>query len=260
MRGAAIGTVIARASELLMAVWYMYRRENRVTFRIHHLFAKTEPELRTDYTRSSLPVVFNDMLFGLGNLVMTLIVSNVSKTFATSVSIAFAVNQVCSVAAYGVANASGILVGKAIGAGQRQEIRRTANTLILFAVIVGLAEGTFIFLARHQILGIYRISEEASHLAEQLLIIFAVLQPFLSTEVSYIVGVLRGGGDTQFLFRLNCGCMWLIGIPLGIVSGYVLHLPPAVIYFLMRSDTFFKCIGGTLRLISGQWVRDVTRR
>lgn len=259
VRGAAVGTVLARVSELLLCISYMYLFEKRAGFRLKHLFCSTEKLLRQDFARHSLPVVGNELLWGLGTVMMTMIISNISKTFAAANSIASVINQVCSVASFGVGNAAAVLTGKVIGAGRSDRAHRTANTLLLFAFSVGVFGGIILFSLRHAILQIYDITPEAQILTSQIITVLACLQPALAIELACIVGVLRGGGDTRFAFIVDCGCLWLISLPLGLLGGFVWKLTPAVIFILMRLDTVVKGILSLIRIHSDRWIRNITR-
>ena len=60
MRGAAVGTIFARCSELVMVLIYMYFRENTVGFRMHDCL-KFDREMLPSYNRHSLPVLGKDV-------------------------------------------------------------------------------------------------------------------------------------------------------------------------------------------------------
>ena len=74
-----------------------------------------------------------------------------------------------------------------------------------------------------------------------------------------IVGVLRGGGDVNTNFLLDCGLLWVQAVPLGLVAAFVLHWSAPVVFFLMRSDNIVKAIVCLPRILSGRWIRNVTR-
>ena len=56
--------------------------------------------------------------------------------------------QVLSVVAYGASSASGIVVGKTIGAGDRAALKRLVHTLEVLFSAIGLLTGLTIFLLR----------------------------------------------------------------------------------------------------------------
>ena len=85
----------------------------------------------------------------------------------------------------------------------------------------------------------------------------SVIVVFRSTNSILTKGVLRGGGDTQFLMVADIGFLWLIAIPLGAVAGLVLHLPAFWIYFCLYIDQIIKAVWCIWRLHSGKWIKKI---
>ena len=44
--------------------------------------------------------------------------------------------------------------------------------------------------------------------------------------------MFRAGGDSKFGFILDVICMWVVMVPLGLLSAFVLKLPPMWVYFI----------------------------
>ncbi|MEG1932322.1 MAG: MATE family efflux transporter, partial [Pygmaiobacter sp.] len=65
VRGAAVGTILARTTELILAMLYMHLFEKRVGFRIKDCLI-IDTELLPDYVRHSLPVVGNELMWSFG--------------------------------------------------------------------------------------------------------------------------------------------------------------------------------------------------
>ena len=255
--GAAIGTVIARCSELVMVLIYMHTREKTVKFRILSCF-KPSWTLLPSYIKHSLPVVGNEMMWGLGATITTLIIGQIGSAFVAANSIAGVVNQLALVFIFGVGNAAAVLTGKSIGAGEKHRTQRVANTLIVLAFGLSIFSCLFLLLIREPFLSIYRVSADARDIAYSIITVLAFLQLSISMEVTIIVGVLRGGGDTRTAFIIDCGALWLIGIPMGILTGILLKLPAPVVYFCMKLDSPVKTVLSLLRIKSGKWIRNVT--
>ena len=74
-----------------------------------------------------------------------------------------------------------------------------------------------------------------------------------------MMGVLRGGGDAKFVLINDIIFMWLIAIPLGFIAAFVLKLPVAAVFFIVKSDEIIKSIISVIRVLSGKWVRNLTR-
>ncbi|MEG0616966.1 MAG: MATE family efflux transporter [Oscillospiraceae bacterium] len=257
VRGAALGTVIARCSELLMVLIYMYTREKEIGFRITDCF-KTNWELLPSYVKHSVPVVGNEVMWGVGTTMITLIIGRISGSFLAANSIAGVVNQMALVFVFGVGNAAAILTGKAIGEGNIERSKRVANTLIVIAFCLSIFSCAALLLARLPFLSIYKVTQETHDIAYNIMTVLAFLQLSISIEVTTIVGVLRGGGDTRTAFFIDCGCLWLIGLPMGLLAGFVFKLSPPLVYLCLRMDSPIKSILTLIRIRSGKWVRNVT--
>lgn len=257
VKGAAIGTVAARVSELIMALIYMYLLDKRTKFRIKDVFSKGG-DIVKPFMKNCLPVVGNELLWGFGTVLITLIISNLSDDFIAAGSIATVVNQISLVGIMGVSNAAAVLTGKAVGEGDKERVQKVAETMLLFSVIVGLFGCALLFALRVPILAIYDISAGAKEITSQLIMILASLQVVLAVDITCIVGVLRGGGDTRFAFAIDVGTVYLFALPLGAIAGFILHFPAWAVYLILRSDTFIKSVLGLIRVARKKWQRDVT--
>jgi len=259
IRGAAMGTVIARGFEFCAVLVYMTFIEKKVRFTPRCILLSSGG-LGADYLRNSLPIVGNELLWGLGMSMINMTIGRMGQTFVAAASIANVMNQLCSVFTFGIANAAAVLCGKTIGSGQgREEAQRVANSLILVGEILSILAGTVLLLLRGPVLSIYNVTPETASTAYTLLTILGCMEPIMGFGCVSIVGVLRGGGDVNTNFLLDCGLLWAQAVPLGLVGAFVLHWSAPVVFFLMRSDNIVKAIVCLPRILSGRWIRNVTR-
>lgn len=213
MRGAAVGTIFARCSELVMVLIYMYFRENTVGFRMHDCL-KFDREMLPSYTRHSLPVLGNELLWGVGFVATSVIIGRIGSVFVAANSIAGVLNQLVFISVSGVANAAAVLTGKTIGEGSRGRVQKVANTLLLFSVLVGVFNCLLVLVIRPLFLLLYNVTPETYEAAYTIIGVLACLQLVLGIDVTCIVGILRGGGDTRTAFVYDCGALWLVSIPM----------------------------------------------
>lgn len=256
--GAAWGTVIARGWECLAALVYMLRIEKKVGFTPRWML-RGGSGLVGDYVKNSVPVVGNELLFGLGVSCGNVIIGQMSSQFVAAASIANVVTQLISVFNWGVSNATGVMIGRTIGEGHRRRAQREANSLLLVSLALGLICMVLLLAARGPVLAVYAVSEETHRIAWQLLTILALMQPINTVCCNLLVGVLRGGGDVRTNFLLDCGMQWAIGLPLAALGAFVFHCSAPAVFFLMRSDYFVKLAIGLVRVRSGRWIRTLTR-
>lgn len=258
MRGAAFGTVMARLFELCATLVYMCFIEKRVCFTPRWLL-QLKSGLGRDYVRNSVPVVSNELLWGVGLSVVNLTIGHMGASYTSAMSIVNVFNQLVSVFTFGMSAASAVVVGKTIGEGRIQDAKRAANSSVLVGLCLSLICMTLLLVGRPYILSLYNVSQLAHETAFAMMTILALMQPFQAVGCVMIVGVLRGGGDVRTNLILDSGLQWCLAIPLGLLTGFVLHWSAPVVFFFLRCDNIVKSIAGLIRLRSGKWIRVVTR-
>lgn len=259
VRGAAVGTVIAHFCELIMAIVYMYFIEDRIYMRLSD-FLKFNKDLFADFLRYSLPVAGNELIWSVGFSATTLIIGRIGSHFVAANSIASIVFQIAGAFTFGIGGAAAVMCGKCIGSGKTEtEAQKLANSLILVGIAVGTMAGALIFFTGRSFAELFNVSQPAKELAVQMMIVLSVFSPLAAIDCVTIIGILRGGGDTKTSLFIDCSGVWFVGIPLGVIFGLWLKIPPVFVYILLRSDTIYKTILGLLRVNSRKWIRNITR-
>lgn len=188
----------------------------------------------------------------MGFVATSVIIGRIGSVFVAANSIAGVLNQLVFISVSGVANAAAVLTGKTIGRGQprpRAEsgqytaaVQRAGGRVQLFA---GAGHPAAFLL-------LYNVTPETYEAAYTIIGVLACLQLVLGIDVTCIVGILRGGGDTRTAFVYDCGALWLVSIPMGILAGLVLHLPVPLVYVCLKLDSPIKAFLSLLRIRSRQ--------
>ena len=159
-----------------------------------HDCLKFDREMLPSYTRHSLPVLGNELLWGVGFVATSVIIGRIGSVFVAANSIAGVLNQLVFISVSGVANAAAVLTGKTIGEGSRGRVQKVANTLLLFSVLVGVFNCLLVLVIRPLFLLLYNVTPETYEAAYTIIGVLACLQLVLGIDVTCIVGILRGGG------------------------------------------------------------------
>ncbi|MBQ7006486.1 MAG: MATE family efflux transporter [Oscillospiraceae bacterium] len=258
VQGAAIGTVAARVFEFVCAFVYMYFIEKKIGFKWHCMF-KVDKSLIPDFIHHALPVMGNELIWGMGSVTTGIIMGHIGSTFVAANSVVNVIYNLSSVFTFGVANAAAVICGKTIGQGKLERAQKTAATINLTAFCIGVVMSLVVLLVRNPFLSIYNITPQAKLAAFQMLTVVILIQPLAAIDIVNIVGVLRGGGDTKLALALDGGGMWFINIPLSVLLGLVIKAPAPLVYLSMRCDAFIKIFIEIWRIASGRWIRTVTR-
>ena len=260
VRGAAIATLVSRCVELLIVAVYLRFFERCLHLRLQSLVQMDRSYLK-DYAHISLPVLVNQALWGVAQMVQTGILGHLGGDVTAANAIAVQVYQVLSVVSYGAASAAAILVGKAVGSGQKEQLRQLVSTLERMFILLGIAAGAAIWAVRGPVLALFggTLTERAAQLSMSFMAVIAVTTVGTSYQMACDNGIIRGGGDTAFSAKMNLVSMWLILVPLAAAAAFWWNAPPTVVFFLLKWDQLYKILPVTLRLHSWKWVRVVTR-
>lgn len=240
--------------------YYLKYRERRLHLSLRSLVHIDVSYVR-DYGRVSAPVLINQALWGVAQMVQTGILGHLGGDVTAANAIAVQVYQVLSVVSYGAASASGIVVGKTIGAGKREDLKGLVFTLQVIFVALGLSAGGAIFLLRGPILRVFggALTARAGTLSMQFMAVMAVTTVGTSYQMACDNGIIRGGGDTAFSAKMNLVSMWLIVVPLSAMAAFWWRAAPVTVFFLLKWDQLYKSIPVAIRLHSWKWVKTVTR-
>ena len=243
--------------EFLIVAWFLFRREHKIQFRLHDL-RRFDRVMFGAFVRAATPIIFNDMIWAIGNSMITIIMGRMGKEFVAANSINSVVMQFASVALMGTSSAAAAIIGNTIGAGEYDRARDRARTLMYIAAMIGVAAGVLIFTIRPFILGFYNITEVTRSYAMSFMAITSVLVFFMAQSSVSMMGTLRGGGDGKFVMVIDVIFMWMICIPLGYIAGLRLGLAAPIVYFIIKCDEMIKSVIGAVRVYRGRWIRDMT--
>jgi Na+-driven multidrug efflux pump len=105
----------------------------------------------------------------------------------------------------------------------------------------------------------YKVSPEAADAAYRLLTILGLFLWIRGTNMTIIVGLLRGGGDTLFSLGLDGLIIWVLGVPMALLGAYILHLPVHWVYLMVMSEEVAKWMLGLWRYFTRKWIHDLTQ-
>ncbi len=266
IEGAAVATVIARGAGLLVTVFHAVKLDKRLDLDFKQML-KPGKIITRDFFRFSLPVVLNETVFGIGTSLYSVIFGHMlnSSDVVAAYSVSGNIERIVTILTFALANATAVMVGKAIGEGKSyDEVRRLASWLIAISLVSGAASGILLvlinlLLCKSFLFPLFSLTANASRIAFIMMFVLAGIMVMRNYSSILIVGVLRGGGDTKFGMLMDVGSMYIYAIPVVAVTGLILHWDPGIVYLLMAGDEVIKSMIGMFRYRSGKWMRNVTR-
>ncbi|MCL2033705.1 MAG: MATE family efflux transporter [Oscillospiraceae bacterium] len=257
--GAAISTCIARVAEIIIIAVYMIKYDKKIQYRLKMFFTRNLGMARK-FLEAGMPVIINELIWGSGMAVIAVIIGRMGREFTAANAICMVLAQLVTIAMFGVANASAVVIGNTVGAGEYEKAKEYARTILAISFLLGLIGCVAVQLLKTPVIGFYNISPLAKEYARQIINVHSVVVIFVALAANMMVGILRGGGDTRFVLVIDIVFMWCICIPLGAVAGLVLGLPVWLVYSILKTDEILKVITALIRVLRGKWINDITIR
>lgn len=258
IRGAAIATVCARITEFSIVLVFMFIYERKIGLKIEHLL-KLDKEILKDYVGLCTPVLCNELLWAIGASMISVIVGRMGTEVVAANSINGVAHQFVTVFIFGMSNATAVIIGNTIGEGKKEKAKEYAYSIGIFSVVMGCISGLMILLIKPFVVNFYNVSYSTKLIAMEIMTVTSGIIVFQSLASNFMMGVLRGGGDAKFVLINDLIFMWLVAIPGGFFVAFVLELPVALVFLVIKCDEILKSLTSVYRVISGKWIKDVTK-
>jgi MATE family multidrug resistance protein len=115
----------------------------------------------------------------------------------------------------GIGSAAAVLVGQAVGAGDRQRAAQSASAAIILALGFMSSTAAVFLSAPGWLAGLYTNDQRAAAVAVLLIPLAGIFQVFDGLQVVSI-GALRGLADTRTPMIANILGFWVLGLPIGL--------------------------------------------
>lgn len=258
--GAALGTLLARLSEFAVTFWYILHKDQTLGLRLRDLKHNPSGEFFANYFRLGAPVLLSDGMLGLGNNVVSVVLGHMGSAVVAANAICMVIERLCTVIIQGVSNASGIIVGQTIGAGDKEKALQQGETFYLLSIIMGAFAALMVGIFGPLSMKMYSLTPDTVVITKQLMMSHVFIVFFQCIQSVMTKGVLRGGGDTKFLMKADILFLWVVSIPAGALAGLILHWPAWLTMICLKLDLIIKSIWCINRLLSGKWIHEVNKK
>jgi putative MATE family efflux protein len=259
IRGSATATLAARILETFIMIFYVRFVDDKIHFKFKDLF-RSNFTLLKDFLKYGLPVILGDVFWGINLAVQGAIVGRLGTLALASVSISNVIFSMMSVAVYGTAAASAVIIGKTVGAGDYDMLKLYAKKLQILFLTLGVISGIALFIVKDYILLLYNISGSTKIMAAQFLMILSITMVGTSYQMSSLGGIVRAGGSIYFVLVNDLIFVWLVVIPSAIIAAFVFHAPPVIVFICLKSDQILKCGVAVVKVNRFKWMKNLTRK
>ena len=257
VRGAALGTLLARFIELGMCLYLLKKGSYPFDTDLNRMF-EIPRDLMNRVLSKAAPLILNETLWSAGMATLFKFYSTRGADVMSGYSISGTIGDLFFTLFGGMAAATTVVVSTPLGAGRLEEARRNAYKLLGFSMLLAVLFGAMIYLARGVVPILYRnVTPQAQRVAMDILRVQAVLfWIYMGSCQCYFT--LRAGGDMKHTLIMDSGFMWFINIPIVGFVAYGTSLPYLWPYLAGQLTDFFKLLFSFYLVRKEHWLVNLT--
>ena len=256
IRGAALATACAAAINALLTVGLAACQRYPYLFHLRRHFRWTRAHLG-EYFRKCFPIICNELLIGVGNMVINMVLGRQSEQAIAAVAVFRTLEGLVIGFFAGFSNAASVLVGKCVGAGELETAYERAKRLVPMCAGCILCLCLALVALNQPILTAMSLSGESLRIGSGILMIYCVAAVIRMCNWTQN-DTYRASGDAVTGTVLEITFMYLMLLPAVCLIGLVLHAPFFVIFACCYIDEPIRFVLMQRHMYSGRWVRPVT--
>ncbi len=256
--GAAAATVISRFVEAGIVIWYTHHHADQYQF-IHGLFRgfHIPGRLAGQILIKALPLLANETMWSLGMTMISQQYSRLGLDVVAAFNISNTIANVFNICFIAMGESTAIIIGQALGQGNRTTVRDDAWRLARISVSLCLISGALMISTAWIFPDIYNTTASVKHIATGLIIVSAFCMPLYAFEnATYFT--LRSGGKTFITFLFDSVFVWVVCLPAVFLLTHFTSLTILPVFILVQFADVIKCVIGYFMVKSGMWVNDLT--
>lgn len=258
VEGAAIATATARTIEMVVVVSGIYISHKDLAVRMGD-FLKWNQSIFNQVIGPMSQVVLNDICWGLGMIVYTMIYGRIGTGALASIQIMTTVQNLFITVVIAVSIASCVMIGNQIGEGDHKLAKEQSYYFIKIVTMLTILIGICVAIGTSFILSFFTVEASVMESTKILLYIAAISMPARGLGILFVIGILRGGGDANGALKIELFTMWIIGVPGTYITAIVLGWPIEYVYIFIAVEELLKLVLAYVRFKNGRWLNDFTQ-
>lgn len=254
--GAAVATLISQIANFLIMLVMLPRHRHH--FCEHgdaaHPLGKFNWQ---QYIAMLLPILICELAWSLGENVYAVIYGHLGTDSTAAMTLINPIQGLMIGALCGLSSAAGIIIGKRLGNKEYNDAYTASKMLILYGTVGSMILSVVIILTAGYYVEIYQVEAEVKMLTRQILLAYAMIAPFKVLNMIVSGGILRSGGRTEYVMYIDLMGTWIFGVPLGLLSAFVLNLPIPWVYFILSLEECVRFAVSIVILRRKKWMNSI---
>lgn len=198
------------------------------------------------YLDMLLPILVCEFAWSLGENVYAAIYGHIGTEASAAMTLTNPIQGLMIGALCGLSQAASVIIGKKLGNKEYEDAYQASKKLILYGFVGSMILSVVILLTKSYYVEIYQVEDSVKVLTQQILIAYALVAPFKVLNMIVGGGIIRSGGKTKYVMVIDMIGTWIFGVPLGLLSAFVLNLSIPYVYFILSLE---ECIRFAISLV-----------
>lgn len=254
IQGAALATVIATVIQAVWSFGYVVIKRKQV----HFFKARVSRELWKGFREKTAPVLFNELAWGGGFTMYSVILGHMGSDAVAANGIANISKNLIICFCMGLGSAGSIVVGNLLGANRLEDAKAAGKMATIFSIVSGIISGVLLIAFSPLIVRATGLTPQAQSYLQKMLLICSYYLAGKSVNCMTIGGIFTAGGDTKFGMICDTVTLWCVTVPLGALCAFVFKLPVMVVYFVLNLDEIIKLPAVWIHYRKYKWVKNIT--
>lgn len=256
IKGAAVATVCSALVNVMVILVLAKVQKHPYLLRVNRHFRWKMENLK-EYLRKCFPIILNEVAIGVGAMVMNIVLGRQSEAAIAGLAVFRTMEGFIIGFFAGFSNASSVLVGTEVGAGNLKLAYERAKRVVLLCDTFILLGCLLLISVHSPVFHAMSLNGESFDLCFGMLLVYSVVALFRMGNWTQN-DTYRSAGDATTGTMLEIIFMYLVVLPCVCLSGLVFKLPFLVVFACCYIDEPIRFVLMQRHMYSGRWVRPVT--
>ncbi|MBR6403101.1 MAG: MATE family efflux transporter [Eubacterium sp.] len=262
--GAALATIIARVFEaaFVLVLIFMGKCPSLNIMKmlmINSVGQRLSKELHKDYWKYTVPLLLNQLGWGGGVAMYSVIMGHLGSDATAANSIASIVRGIVASFCWGIASGVSIILGQMMGRNELDEAKRAGGSFVRFSILIGFISGLILLAVTPLLMKVITFEGQARGYLKIMMFLSSYYIIGNSLNSTIIGGIFPAGGDTKFGMWCDIITLWGVVVPLGMLGAFVWKFSIPVVAFILTLDEFVKIPAVYIHYMKYKWVKNITK-
>ncbi|MDD3242537.1 MAG: MATE family efflux transporter [Eubacteriales bacterium] len=256
--GAAYATVISQWLQVVLLLIVCYKEKNVAAAKFSEMFSMSRAFVAKFY-KIAVWVLINEIVWAVGSNLYSVVLGRQGASNYAAYTLFASIDNLAFSFFIGFGNACVVMVGKSVGAGDNERAWGDAKRFCWTTVVIAALMGIFLAVMRGPLVELMNpTNPETAEMAKRLLLIGSFMTICRLLPYTFIVGIFRSGGSPKISAFIDLLPMYLIGLPLTFLAGFVWKLPFELVFSCVYVEEASKVIIGLIVFMKKGWMRRLT--